>query len=99
MTTVIITINEEEDYMFKNEQNVTPDVSNKDTNIVQTPKVEDYEDGEDNVSINKRPSVRVHKYHPIENMIGDLNEGIITISNELIANMCFIFKIEPKNVK
>lgn len=90
---------EEKDYITINEKNGTLDVPKKETDIVQTPEVEDSEDGDDNVSTNKGQYVRIQKYHPIENVIGDLNEGIITRSKEVIANMCFISKIEPKNVK
>lgn len=32
-------------------------------------------------------------------MIGNLNDGIIIISKDVITNMCFIYKVEPKNVK
>lgn len=85
--------------MFVNEQNVTRDMSNKDTDIIQNPEVEDFEDGEDDVLTNKGSSVKIKKYHPIENVIGYLNEGVIIRFKEVISNMCFISKIEPTNAK
>ncbi|XP_057444286.1 uncharacterized protein LOC130736472 [Lotus japonicus] len=47
----------------------------------------------------KEPSIRIQKIHPKENIIGDLNDGVITRSRDLVSNACFISKIEPKNVK
>jgi hypothetical protein len=35
----------------------------------------------------------------VENIIGNLNEGVVTRSKKQISNSCFISKIEPKNVK
>lgn len=46
----------------------------------------------------KGPSIITHKYHSIENLIG-INERIITGSKEIFANMSFVSKVEPKNVK
>ncbi|GAU28621.1 hypothetical protein TSUD_55650 [Trifolium subterraneum] len=48
----------------------------------------------------KGPSIRVQKNHPKELIIGNPDQGITTRrSNELVANSCFVSKIEPKNVK
>lgn len=49
--------------------------------------------------IYKGPSIIIQKDHSIENVIGSLNEGIITRLRQMISNTCFIFKIEPKNIK
>lgn len=53
----------------------------------------------DDLQINKESSIRVHKDHLMDNIIGNLNEGFITRSRESISNSCFISKIDPKNVK
>lgn len=52
-----------------------------------------------NPQINKGPSIRVQKDHLTENDIGNLNEGCITRSRDMISNLCFISKIEPTNIK
>lgn len=49
--------------------------------------------------MNKGFSIRVQKDHPIENIIRNLNEGVMTRPREGIVNSCFISKVEPKNVK
>lgn len=50
-------------------------------------------------SINKGPSIRIQKDHPIDNVIGNLNEWVITRSRNMIADSGLISRIEPKNVK
>lgn len=45
------------------------------------------------------PPIRIQKDHSIENVIGNLNEGVIIRSIEIISNTCFISKIKPKNIK
>ena len=50
-------------------------------------------------SPNKGPSTRIQKMHPQDNIIGSPSEGVQTRSRKLIANACFISKVEPKNVK
>lgn len=52
-----------------------------------------------NHGVNKGPWIKVQKDHPIENIIRNLNKGVVTRSKESIANSCFIFKVEPKKVK
>lgn len=37
-------------------------------------------------TINKGPCIRIQKNHPIENVIGSLNEGVITRSKNMMAN-------------
>ncbi|MCI14741.1 gag-pol polyprotein [Trifolium medium] len=55
---------------------------------------------ENNVPVNKGPSVRVQKNHPKELIIGNPDQGITTRrSNDLISNSYFVSKFEPKNVK
>ena len=50
------------------------------------------------------PSRRVQKNHPFEKVIGDIGEGMRTRPKapvnyrEMIGNLCFFSKIEPKNV-
>lgn len=79
---------EEEEEVTSHEHNVTRDVPEKGTNIIKTP-----EDEQVDVPTSKRPSTRIHKYHPIENVIINLNEEITTKSKEVMANMCFISKM------
>src|ERR1044072_652923 len=50
-------------------------------------------------SPNKGPSTRIQKMHPQDNIIGSPSEGVLTRARKLIANACFISKVEPKNVK
>lgn len=50
-------------------------------------------------STNKGPSIRIQKDHPKEIIIGNLNEGIISRSREVVSNACFVSKFEPKNIK
>ncbi|XP_058784316.1 uncharacterized protein LOC131659095 [Vicia villosa] len=45
-------------------------------------------------AINKDPSIRIQKDQPKELIIGDLSSGVITRSREIIANSCFVSKIE-----
>lgn len=95
----IETSNEEEDYILKNQQNVAPDVPSKVNDIMRNSEVEDSDEEEENTLTNKGTDVKIHKYNPIENVTRNINEGIITKSKDVIANMCCIFKVEPKNVK
>lgn len=53
----------------------------------------------ENHQANKVTSIRIHKYHPKELIIGNPNEGITTRSRDVILNACFVSKFEPKNVK
>src|ERR1044072_7642847 len=48
---------------------------------------------------NKGPTIRIQKIHPQDNIIGSPSEGVMTRSRKLIANACFISKVEPKNIK
>jgi hypothetical protein len=48
-------------------------------------------------SPNKGPSIRIQKIHPHDNIIGSPTVGVMTRSRKLIANACFISKVEPKN--
>lgn len=95
----IETSDEEEVYTLKKEKNMTPDVSRKGNNIMWNSEIEDSGGEEENSKTNKVPSTIIHKYHPLENIIGNLNEGVMSISRYVIANIYFISKIEPKNVK
>lgn len=51
---------------------------------------------------NRGPSSRTQKIHPIENVIGKLNEGVTTQPKEpvnyreMIENICYISKCYPK---
>lgn len=44
-------------------------------------------------------SNKIQKDHPKELIIGDSNSGVSNRSREIISNLCFVSKIEPKNVK
>lgn len=51
-----------------------------------------------------QPTKRVMKEHPITNVIGDVQEGMNTKGvkrdyQEMVHYACFMFTIEPKNVK
>ena len=48
----------------------------------------------DDLQINRGPSIWVQKDHPLENIIGNLNEWVVAKSKESIANSFFISKIE-----
>jgi len=65
------------------------------------PEKEEIEDAEqDQMSTTKGPSIRVQKNHPKDLIIGNPEQGIKTRrSVGVIANSCFVSKIEPKNVK
>jgi hypothetical protein len=87
---------------------VDPDVetSIQETNVPlqvneSEPEKDDSEEAEqDQTSTSKGPSIRVHKNHPQDLIIGNLDQGITTRrSVGVIANSCFMSKIEPKNVK
>jgi len=55
---------------------------------------------QDQISTTKGPSIRVQKNHPQHLIIGNPNQGItIRRSVDVIANSCFVSKIDPKNVK
>ena len=51
------------------------------------------------------PSRRIQKNHPVQDVIGDINEGVQTHRKasvnylDMISNLCFVSKIEPKNVQ
>jgi hypothetical protein len=47
----------------------------------------------------KGSSTRLLKMQPIDNIIGNPNEGVVTRSRDQIANSCFISSIELKNIK
>ncbi|MCI02766.1 retrovirus-related pol polyprotein from transposon tnt 1-94, partial [Trifolium medium] len=48
----------------------------------------------------KGPSIRIQKNHPIDQIIGNPDQGIATRrTNDVISNSCFVSKFEPKNVK
>jgi hypothetical protein len=50
--------------------------------------------------LNKGPSVRVQKNHPLDLVIGNPEQGITTRrTNDVVANSCFVSLFEPKNVK
>lgn len=68
---------------------VPEDVANTNTNTEPT----------ENDSTNKGPSIKIHKNHPKELIIGNPNEGIITRSREVMSNACFVSKFEQKNIK
>jgi len=52
------------------------------------------------LSTNKGSSIRVQKNHPQDLIIGNPDKGITTRrSVGVIANSCFVSKVEPKNVK
>ena len=59
----------------------------------------------DSTAIVKKVSSRIKKNHPSDAIIGELNEGVVTRRKEpvnyreMISNVCFTFRIEPKNVK
>jgi len=65
------------------------------------PEKEEIEEAEqDQMSTTKGPSIRVQKNHPQDLIIGNPDQGITTRrSVGVIANSCFVSKIEPKNVK
>jgi len=63
-------------------------------------KEETKENDQDQMSTTKGLSIRVQKNHPQDLIIGNLDQGITTRSYVgVIANSCFVSKIEPKNVK
>lgn len=47
----------------------------------------------------KGPSIRIQKDHPKELIIGNLNEGIVIKSREVVSNACFVSKFKSKNIK
>jgi len=52
------------------------------------------------MSSTKGPFIRVHKNHPQDLILRNPDQGITTRrSVGVIANSCFVSKIEPKNVK
>jgi len=65
------------------------------------PEKEEIEDVEqDQMFTTKGPSIRVQKNHPQDLIIGNPDQGITTRrSVGVIANSCYVSKIEPKNVK
>lgn len=66
--------------------------------MILSPEDENSEGVADNVLVNKRSSTTVQKCHLTKNLIGDHTEGVTTRSKEVTTNMCFISKIESKNV-
>ncbi|HEY5236227.1 MAG TPA: reverse transcriptase domain-containing protein, partial [Rhabdochlamydiaceae bacterium] len=67
-------------------QNVDQNISNLDSTI----PVEDID------------SLRIHAYHPTENILGDLNAGVQTrnqVQNQESLFSCFLSQLEPKNIK
>ena len=56
-------------------------------------------EGTKNSTPSKGPSIRIQKIHSQDNIIGSPTKGVMTRSRKLIANACFISKLEPKNVK
>lgn len=58
-------------------------------------KSTNYED----TPINKGPSIKIQKDHPIVNFIGNLNGRVIVRFRYMISSFRFISKIKPKNIK
>lgn len=93
---VVIDCTPEDKKEVKDEDDVTPqwtDVLPKVSNIDSKSK------NSENPQINKGPLIKVQKDHHVDSVIGNMNEGVITKFREMIANSCFISKIEPKNIK
>lgn len=95
---------EEEDYAHP-KQHFLPNLIDKNTNILLQIIDDNIQTNECSPPKNIGSSTKIHENHPIENMIGDLNEAVTDQSKEpinnreVIGNMCFISKIEPTNVK
>jgi hypothetical protein len=69
-------------------------------NEVEPEKEDTEEDEPDQMSTTKGPSTRIQKNHPQDLIIGNPDLGVTTRrSVGVIANSCFVSKIEPKNVK
>lgn len=52
------------------------------------------------ISLNQQRTInQISEGSSIENIIGNINEGVVTRSRENIANSWFISKIEPENFK
>ena len=52
-------------------------------------------------SIRKEQSSRIKKNHPLDSIIRDPNEGMVTRKRYVnhVKYVCFVFLCEPKNVK
>lgn len=72
---------EEERESITTKQHVTLDVPYKCTNIDIPPENENLEGVDDNALVNIETSTKIQKGQPIENVIADLNEGVITMSS------------------
>lgn len=75
---------------------MSPDEITKNQIVNTESRIED-------VEINrKQHSSRIHKNHPSSNIIGDLEEGVLTRKKdkvnylEMINNVCFTSLVEPK---
>ena len=63
-------------------------------NEYESEKGETQQDEQDHVSTSKGPSIRVHKKHLKDLIIGNLDQGITTRrSNEVISSSCFVSKL------
>lgn len=91
--TMMESINVVIDDTFEDKQEDEDDVPHKECDI------ESERTNSENSQINKGLSIRIQKDHSIKNGIGNLNERVITRSIEMVANLCFISKVEPKNIK
>jgi len=69
-------------------------------------KVDDIVPDEESLPVTEQriPSSRIQKNHPAHEVIGEISEGMRTRPKspvnyrEMIGNLCFVSKIEPKNV-
>ncbi|GAA0169597.1 hypothetical protein LIER_43855 [Lithospermum erythrorhizon] len=71
---------------------------------VEHPSVVDTSTGEsnDNLTQEREPSTRILRTHPLSQVIGAIDQGVVTRSKyyiEKIAYTCFIFLKESKDVK
>jgi len=62
---------------------------------------EDFQIDETKISIDLPSEWRTSRYHPLDNIIGDISKGVTTRHSfkDACNNMTFVFLIEPRNLK
>ncbi|GAA0141047.1 transmembrane signal receptor [Lithospermum erythrorhizon] len=76
--------------------------------VIHNQSSEEMEDKSDNDISGIKPAARIQKNHPVEHIIGELDQRITTRKKDkddyrkmarLLGETCFISKVEPKDVK
>ena len=97
-----------DDLISVRKKDVEEDVRISGDNVADVVKsgenAENSDSATDELNINqsdKSPFIRIQKMYFKELIIGDLNRGVIIRLREIeiVFNLCFVFKIEFKNVK